>query len=444
MWCADAVDRYAPSNRWHIDTLITMLSIAGASLSDERISSSLILLIQRNPELHAYVVHKLFSALHDDISQLSLVHVGLWCIGEYGRALLLDPPATEEALSDKTRVDESAVVDLFKKVLRHHHATDMTKAYALNAMVKLTTRFQHPSEVQKLALLIASFKSSVVLDLQQRATEYTTLGKPQWAALRPDVLANMPAIDVTKLRNRQNRTRSASGFSSNTAIANPSDTSDNNVELLGRDDAYAVRSSSSSTLPTQSTAATPNLLDLDDIFGGGASSNSSAAPPTATATPAPAAVDLLADLFSTGPSPAAPPAAPFGLAMATAATPSSSSSSSAASDLLGLMDFGAPTAAAKPAPPANPTIRAYDKNGLSVDLEITKPNKDDPSVTFIAATVRNASTVSVENFLFLAAFPKYIKLKMEPASGDVVPPHGSGAVTQLVKIQNSMHGEVRR
>lgn len=425
------MDRYAPSNRWHIDTLITMLSIAGASLPDERISSALILLIQRNPELHAYVVHKLFWALHDDISQLSLVHVGIWCIGEYGRALLLDPPTSEDTLNDKTRVDESTVVDLFKKVLRHHHATDTTRAYALNAMVKLTTRFQNPAEVQKLTHLISSFKSSVVLDLQQRATEYTTLGKPQWASLRPDVLANMPAIDVTKLRNRQNRASSALGITN----------SSNSVELLGGDDAFSVSSSvSSAALPTQKAAATPNLLDLDDIFGGGSSSSSTTPAPAATATPAPAAaVDLLADIFSTGPSLAAPPAAPFGLSGAVGAP--GASSSSAANDLLGLMDFGAP--AAKPAPPQNPKIRAYEKNGLSVDLEISKPNKDDPSVTFIAATVRNATAIPLHNFLFLAAFPKYIKLKMEPASGDVVPPNNSGVVTQLVKIQNTMQGEVR-
>ncbi|GAB9468780.1 Ap-1 complex subunit gamma-1 [Globisporangium polare] len=420
---ADAVDRYAPSNRWHIDTLITMLSIAGASLPDERISSSLILLIQRNPELHAYVVHKLFWALHDDVSQLSLVHVGIWCVGEYGKALLLEPPTSEDTLSDKARVDESAVVELFKKVLRHHHSTDTTKSYALNAMMKLTTRFQNPAEVQKLTQLIASFNSSVVLDLQQRATEYTTLGKPQWASLRPDILASIPAIDVTKLRNRQNRVDSVPGMSG----------SSNMMDMLS-DDSYGSDAPKKQQAAPAAVTATPNLLDLDDIFGGGSSSGSaSSAPAAPVETPAPAAaVDLLADLFSTGPT-SAPPAAPFGLPVATAAAPASNS----ADDLLGLMDFGAP----KPAPPQNPKIRAYEKNGLSVDLEISKPNKDDPSVTFIAATVRNATAIPLTNFLFLAAFPKYIKLKMEPASADVVPPNNAGVVAQLVKIQNAMHGE---
>lgn len=107
-----------------------MLSIAGSTLPDERICSSLITLIQRNTDLHAYVVHKLFWALHDDVSQLSLVHVGIWCVGEYSKLLLLDAPASEETLNDKSRVDESSVVELFKTILRHHGSTDITRAYS--------------------------------------------------------------------------------------------------------------------------------------------------------------------------------------------------------------------------------------------------------------------------------------------------------------------------
>ncbi|KAF1795374.1 Adaptor protein complex AP-1, gamma subunit [Phytophthora cactorum] len=394
--------------RWHIDTLITMLSIAGSTLPDERICSSLITLIQRNTDLHPYVVHKLFWALHDDVSQLSLVHVGIWCVGEYSKFLLLDAPPSEDTLSDKSRVDENSIVELFKTILRHHGATDITRAYSLNAMVKLTTRFSSPSEIAKLNSMISSFNTSMVLELQQRATEYTTLGQPQWSSLRNDVLANMPAIDASKVRSRNDNLASLAVGS---------------ADLLGDEDTGANAGAAAAAKPVQATksSASASLLDLDDIFGGGASTSSAGTSMSASssAPAAPPAVDLLADIFSSGqaaPAPAPPAAASFGSSNGGSAAPG-------ASDLLGLMDFGAPASAS---PAANPPVRAYEKNGLTVDLEITKPNPDDKSVTYITATTRNSTAMPIEKFVFLAAFPKYIKLKMEPPTGDSVPANNSG------------------
>ncbi|CAI5724064.1 hypothetical protein KXD40_001055 [Peronospora effusa] len=418
---ADAVNRYAPSSRWHIDTLITMLSIAGSTLPDERICSSLITLIQRNTDLHAYVVHKLFWALRNDVSQLSLVHVGIWCVGEYSKLLLLDAPASEDTLTGKNHVDESSIVELFRTILGHHASTEITRAYSLNAMVKLTTRFSSQTEIAKLHSMISSFNTSMVLELQQRATEYTTLGHPQWCSLRNDVLVGMPAIDASKVRSRNDNLASS-------AMA----------DLLGDEDMGASSSSgnaaAASSIPVQAaqSSASASLLDLDDIFGGGASTSSIGTnfSASSSAPPAPPTVDLLADIFSSGSAAPAPVAGSSNGGVATAG----------ADDLLGLMGFGAP--APKSAPPAaNPRVRAYEKNGLTVDLQITKPNPDDKSVTYITACIQNSTALSIEKFVFLAAFPKYVKLKMEPPTGDVVPPNNSGAVTQVVKIQNSLQGE---
>jgi AP-1 complex subunit gamma-1 len=396
-----------------------MLSIAGATLPDERISNSLISLIQRTPSEHGYVVHKLLWALHDDITQLALVHVGIWCVGEYGALLLVDPPASEDgSLADKAKgVTEASVVDLFRKILRYHAATEVTKAYALNAALKLTTRFSGPTEIQRLRQLIGSFNNSMIVELQQRACEYTTLSESRWDPLRPGILATMPTIDLSKVRVRQARV-------DGDVVAFHGDLMDSGAMDSPPPSSSSLEKPKAVEAPSK---ATQNLLDLDDIFGTGSSSAPAASAPAPAA--APASVDLLADLFSTGP--AAPTPGP---------TPAPSSSS-AAPDLLGLLDFGAP--AAPPAPPKNVQLRAYEKNGLTVDLELSKPNKDDPSMTFITATIINNSPVSLASFVFLAAFPKYIKLKMEPPSGDSLAT-GGGTITQVVKIQNTMHGEVCR
>ena len=42
----------------------------------------------------------------------------------------------------------------------------------------------------------------------------------------------------------------------------------------------------------------------------------------------------------------------------------------------------------------------------------------------------------------LAAFPKYVQLQMSPASGTVIPKSGNGVLTQTVKVNNGMYGEV--
>ncbi|RHY32091.1 hypothetical protein DYB32_002864 [Aphanomyces invadans] len=293
-----AVERYAPTQRWHIDTLITMLSIAGSILPDEHISSSLIVLIQKNPALHVYVVHKLFWALKEDMSQLALAHVGLWCIGEYGRALCgSDPPADEETLQGKTRVDEAVVVDLVST---------------------------------------------------QRSSEFAGLLEPQWSGIRGDILAPMPMIDMTRVRTRQSQLL---------AFSAPATSADFDE---------AAPTNGSSAPPT---TAPVNLLDLDNIFG---TSAATTAPTTATPAPPAAtpAVDLLADLFSSGP---APPSA---------------------------------MAVAPVVQPPGQHIRAYEKNGLALDIELSKPNLSDPSISHILCLFTNKSAYQLDNFVFQAAFPK--------------------------------------
>ncbi len=116
LFSSDVVDQYAPSPRWQIDTLITMLSIAGSYLQDEGIINSLIMMIQQNQETHSYVVHKLYWAIKEDMTQLALVHVAVWCIGEYGTELMGPPPHDEEGLADKSQIQDSNIIEMLKNV----------------------------------------------------------------------------------------------------------------------------------------------------------------------------------------------------------------------------------------------------------------------------------------------------------------------------------------
>lgn len=136
-----AAATFAPSRKWHIDTLIRVLAIAG-SADVSGIAASVLILISQTPEMYGYVAHKLYSLVEDDTSQLPLVHVAVWCIGEYGE-LLLTSPIEPDAGKPRT---ETEVMNLLIKITRMFNATADTKSRVLAAMLKLTTRFSTPIE----------------------------------------------------------------------------------------------------------------------------------------------------------------------------------------------------------------------------------------------------------------------------------------------------------
>jgi AP-1 complex subunit gamma-1 len=45
------------------------------------------------------------------------------------------------------------------------------------------------------------------------------------------------------------------------------------------------------------------------------------------------------------------------------------------------------------------------------------------------------------NFSFQAAVPKYLKLEILPPSSTTIPGNSNGAVTQEIRVTNSMQGE---
>ncbi|XP_021099575.1 AP-1 complex subunit gamma-like 2 isoform X2 [Heterocephalus glaber] len=135
-----AAERFAPTKRWHIDTILHVLTTAGTYVRDDAVAN-LTQLIGGAQELHAYSVHRLYHALAEDISQQPLVQVATWCIGEYGDFLLENCEETEPL-----QVEEEEVMALLEKVLQSHMSLPATRGYALTALMKLSTRIQGDTE----------------------------------------------------------------------------------------------------------------------------------------------------------------------------------------------------------------------------------------------------------------------------------------------------------
>uniref|UniRef100_A0A8C7RWR2 Adaptor related protein complex 1 subunit gamma 2 n=1 Tax=Oncorhynchus mykiss TaxID=8022 RepID=A0A8C7RWR2_ONCMY len=162
----NAAERYAPSQRWHIDTILHVLTTAGGDVRDETVPN-LIQLITTATELHCYTVHKLYRALITDISVQSLVQVACWCIGEYGDLLLRGE--CEE--TEPVQVTEDDVLDALETVLQSHMSSPATRGFALTATMKLSTRITHNVDI------VSIYGSCIDVELQQRAVEYNALFK---------------------------------------------------------------------------------------------------------------------------------------------------------------------------------------------------------------------------------------------------------------------------
>ncbi|XP_072219208.1 AP-1 complex subunit gamma-like 2 isoform X2 [Leuresthes tenuis] len=183
----NAAERYAPSQRWHIDTILHVLTTAGGDVRDETVPN-LIQLITNTSELHCYTVHKLYRALLTDISQPSLVQVACWCIGEYGDLLLRG----ECQETEPVQVTEDDVLDALETVLQSHMSSPTTRGFALTATMKLSTRIT--DNVDRIRSIVSIYGSCIDVELQQRAVEYNALFK-KYDHMRAAVLERMPVIE---------------------------------------------------------------------------------------------------------------------------------------------------------------------------------------------------------------------------------------------------------
>uniref|UniRef100_A0AAQ5Y8R4 AP-1 complex subunit gamma n=1 Tax=Amphiprion ocellaris TaxID=80972 RepID=A0AAQ5Y8R4_AMPOC len=179
-----AAEKYAPSKRWHIDTIMRVLTTAGSYVRDDSVPN-LIQLITNSVEMHAYTVQRLYKALLDDISQQPLVQVASWCIGEYGDLLVSGQCEEEEPIQDE-------VLDVLEGLLVSNLSTPVTRGYALTAIMKLSTRF---SSVNRIKKVVSIYGSSIDVELQQRAVEYNALFK-KYDHMRANPNPNIAVITI--------------------------------------------------------------------------------------------------------------------------------------------------------------------------------------------------------------------------------------------------------
>ena len=333
------LEKYSSGKKWRVDTIITMLSVAGG-LTDESVTRTAIIFIAQSEGLQSYAAHRLYRSLLEDSSQLGLLQVAIWCIGEYGSQLVADCPAPDPGSSSYPAISETEVINLLDKSARLHNVDNSTRAMVLNALMKLSVRFGGASK-ERIAKLMVPFQTSMFLELQQRSTEYGVLLNTQWDGLRREVLDKMPVLDEAALRRRR------AAFDENTF-------SDDSKSLSPKPSSGAVSSLAG--------PAPANQLDLNNIFGGGVSS----------AGPAKANNDLidLLDIFGGGPV-AAPTAQLNNMSLQSNAAPAAAYGNASNTDLLNEIFSAGPSVS--PTPASYPAQQPYQAQQAPLQPQMLMP-----------------------------------------------------------------------
>ncbi|KAI3115927.1 hypothetical protein CBS147333_537 [Penicillium roqueforti] len=382
-----AADRFAPNKRWHMDTILRVLKLAGNYVK-EQILSSFVRLIATTPDLQTYAVQKLYSSLKEDISQEGLTLAATWTIGEYADSLLQGGQYEEEELVKEVR--ESDLVDLFTNILNSTYASQIAVEYIITAAMKLTVRMSDPAQIERIRRLLSSRTADLSVEIQQRAVEYTNLfGYDQ---IRRGVLERMPAPEIREEQRvlgaasttKKRQSKLLRGKST-TKVAKPAE-HDLLLDLVGGDAPV--------TSPTSNGSNTADLLA--DILGGDSGMSSPSPGPAGQKNSNSAIMDLFG---SNGPSPQ--PTQPASTSM----------------DLLGAGGLGAsaPSPSGSPAPvtASTPAHTALNKDGLVLTLQVQRSGAN----AQILARFRNdASFGRFTSVGLQAAVPKSQRLQLSAIS----------------------------
>jgi AP-1 complex subunit gamma-1 len=395
-----AAERFAPNKRWHLDTMLRVLRLAGNYVREE-VLSSFIRLTSHTPELQLYTAQRLYAALHRDFSQESLTLASVWVIGEFGEILLQGGSFEDEDMM--RQVDAKEIVDTLASVLESPYANSHIRQWVLTSLAKLTARIENDGASQsRIKKLLHEFDTSVDVELQQRAVEFEALlSRPD---IRDGVLEPMPPPELKQTV--------IGTVSEKREVGSTRRDKDALLDLMGDEGTTGIDTSAPSNGVKQQT--TQDLLA--DIFGGMGDEQPSA-PSSVVPSKAPkSAVDDIMGLFGSTDSNASAMGsngASNGLAGMTPPTRQASIGQSSGLDGLDLLGGGTsyssppPPAAAKPAssPSQQQGYSAYDQKGLKITLT-PNVNPVRPEIVNIAAKFEATSGASIQSVNFQAAVPK--------------------------------------
>lgn len=405
-----AVEKYSPTKKWHVDTVIKVLTLAGSVVMDNFICS-LITLIASTSELQNYAVNKTYFSMKENMHQSGLQQLGVWLLGEFGE--LLVNGQTMEMDDTPINVTEEETINTIANIMEFYKDKgdkgEVIIQYSMVALGKLTVRF--PSMKHRIRLLIEEHADHPSVEIQQRACEFLELFDETWDEHRLGIFDAMPfqGDENTLVDNAGRAVRDeGEGDEDDLTHINKQDTqlkaqpSADDDDPLG--DIFGVGGDSVPETPAD------NFDPLGDIFGGGPS-------PAPTGTSQPVS-DPLGDIFGGGSSAPAPSGGIDDIFGGGSSAPGGGM-------------FGGPS---------SPAYTAYEDGNIKVSFDFAR-DPSDSSCHKITATYHNKSSSRLEAINMQVSVKKYLKLQLFAVSNSVLEPNSGQTATQEMKIQNSQEGQ---
>ena len=163
-----SLQKYSPSLKWEIDTIIKMLCISDNHIADDIINKITNLLIS-SPDLHQYTMFRFFVAMKENANQEGLLKVGIYLLGELCNLIIGVSAIIEN--NEQMTITEDDVIKFVVGLVNNKETSEICHEELVNCAFKLLVKLSQ-NGVTELKGLLEQETRSFYCEVQQRASEY--------------------------------------------------------------------------------------------------------------------------------------------------------------------------------------------------------------------------------------------------------------------------------
>jgi AP-1 complex subunit gamma-1 len=161
-------EKYAPTKKWQVDTVIKVLTLSEGYVKEEYISQ-IITVIVTNQSLHQYSVVRAYYAMKENLNQIGMVQLGVWLLGEFGEMLING--TAKDPDGNPLIVEEEEILQVLSRILDDHakkgERSDTIICWVLTALSKLTIRLKGGSVItSRTKELLGNYKDHMNVEIQ--------------------------------------------------------------------------------------------------------------------------------------------------------------------------------------------------------------------------------------------------------------------------------------